>query len=234
VRIGIDIDNVISNFNEMLLETYLIHDKELRNTGIINPNAKYIRTGMFDWSNEEELSFYKDNIEGIAKKLKVKEKAKEYIDRLHNDGHLIYIITGRDNGEYSEPYNMTKKWLDENNIYYDNLILTDAYDIHAKSLECLKNDIDIMIDDYEQDDGYFVKVSVDIRVIYFENNKIFPKYINDTYIMKKNNQEHLVLKDGINFIKCPSCGASIDATKGYCTYCRKEIKSLQEWIMEDN
>ena len=147
MRIGIDIDNVISNFNEMLLETYLIHDKELRNTGIINPNAKYIRTGMFDWSNEEELSFYKDNIEGIAKKLKVKEKAKEYIDRLHNDVHLIYIITGRDNGEYSEPYNMTKKWLDENNIYYDNLILTDAYDIHAKSLECLKNDIDIMIDD---------------------------------------------------------------------------------------
>ena len=147
MRIGIDIDNVISNFDEMLLETYLIHDKELRNTGIINPNAKYIRTGMFDWSNEEELSFYKDNIEGIAKKLNVKEKAKEYIDRLHNDGHLIYIITGRDNGEYSEPYNMTKKWLDENNIYYDNLILTDAYDIHAKSLECLKNDIDIMIDD---------------------------------------------------------------------------------------
>ena len=147
MRIGIDIDNVISNFNEMLLETYLMHDKELRNTGIINPNAKYIRTGMFDWSNEEELSIYKDNIEGIAKKLKVKEKAKEYIDRLHNDGHLIYIITGRDNGEYSEPYNMTKKWLDENNIYYDNLILTDAYDIHAKSLECLKNDIDIMIDD---------------------------------------------------------------------------------------
>lgn len=147
MRIGIDIDNVISNFNEMLLEAYLMHDKELRNTGIINPNAKYIRTGMFDWSNEEELSFYKDNIEGIAKKLKVKEKAKEYIDRLHNDGHLIYIITGRDNGEYSEPYNMTKKWLDENNIYYDNLILTDAYDMHAKSLECLKNDIDIMIDD---------------------------------------------------------------------------------------
>lgn len=147
MRIGIDIDNVISNFNEMLLEAYLMHDKELRNTGIINPNAKYIRTGMFDWSNEEEHSFYKDNIEGIAKKLKVKEKAKEYIDRLHSDGHLIYIITGRDNGEYSEPYNMTKKWLDENNIYYDNLILTDAYDIHAKSLECLKNDIDIMIDD---------------------------------------------------------------------------------------
>ena len=36
------------------------------------------------------------------------EGAKEYIDRLHNDGHTICIITGRDNGDYTDPYNMTK------------------------------------------------------------------------------------------------------------------------------
>ena len=34
MRIGIDIDNVISNFNDVLLKEYLKHDKELRNTGI--------------------------------------------------------------------------------------------------------------------------------------------------------------------------------------------------------
>lgn len=28
---------------------------------------------------------------------------------------------------------MTKNWLDKNNIYYDNLVLTDAYDKHAKA-----------------------------------------------------------------------------------------------------
>lgn len=49
MRIGIDIDNVISNFNETLLNEYLLHDKELRNFGIINKNADYIRKGMFDW-----------------------------------------------------------------------------------------------------------------------------------------------------------------------------------------
>ena len=38
MRIGIDIDNVISNFNEELLKAYIEHDKELRNTGIINKN----------------------------------------------------------------------------------------------------------------------------------------------------------------------------------------------------
>ncbi len=147
VKIGIDIDNVISNFNDTLLNEYLIHDKTLRNNGIINKNAKYIRNGMFDWNEEEEKSFYKNNIERIVKNLGIIEGAKEYIDKLHNDGHVIYIITGRDNGEYTDPYNMTKNWLDMKHIYYDNLILTDSYDKHVKSKKCIEHHIDVMIDD---------------------------------------------------------------------------------------
>lgn len=53
MRIGIDIDNVISNFDDTLLKEYLKHDKELRNTGIINENPEYLRKGMFDWTEEE-------------------------------------------------------------------------------------------------------------------------------------------------------------------------------------
>ncbi len=137
MKIGIDIDNVISDFNKKLLEEYKIHDKKLKNPGIINKNADYIRKGMFDWSGDEEQNFYKNNIERIAKKLGVIDGAKKYIDKLHKDNHYIYIITGRDNGEYKEPYDMTKKWLAKNNIYYDNLVLTDSYDKHAKTEKCL-------------------------------------------------------------------------------------------------
>ena len=71
MRIGIDIDNVVSNFNENLLEEYMQHDKELRNTGIINVEADYIRRGMFDWTEKEEREFYKNNIERIARNLNV-------------------------------------------------------------------------------------------------------------------------------------------------------------------
>lgn len=146
MRLGIDIDNVISNFNEELLKEYINHDKELRNIGIINKNADYIRRGMFDWTEDEEKHFYKNNIERIVKHLNVKEGAKEYIDKLKEDGHIIYIITGRDNGEYADPYNMTKQWLDNNSIYYDELILTNAYknDKHGKTEKCLENNIDII------------------------------------------------------------------------------------------
>ena len=68
---------------------------------------------------------------------------------MKRDGHKIYIITGRDNGDYSEPYNITKEWLDKFNIYYDELILTEAYINykHCKTEKCKEFDIDIMIDD---------------------------------------------------------------------------------------
>ena len=147
MNIGIDIDNVISNFNDKLLKEYIKHDKELRNTGVVDKNASYIRKGMFDWTEEEDKKFYEGNIERIAKELGVIKGAKKYINKLHKDGHHIYIITGRDNGEYTNPYNMTKGWLDKNNIYYDELILTDTYDKHAKTLKCISQNIDIMIDD---------------------------------------------------------------------------------------
>lgn len=148
MNIGIDIDNVISKFDEALEEEFLKHDKELRNTGIINPN-KHMTEGMFDWTNEEVWSFYLENIERIAKNLEVKEGAKEYIEKLKEDGHTIVIITGRDNGEYIEPYGMTKKWLREKEIPYDKLIFVNGYKNgkQGKAAKCIENGIDVMIDD---------------------------------------------------------------------------------------
>ena len=46
MNIGIDIDNVISCFDEELLNEFLEHDKQLDNIGIVN-NDVYITRGMF-------------------------------------------------------------------------------------------------------------------------------------------------------------------------------------------
>ena len=137
MKIGIDIDNVISNFNDELLKEFLIHDKELRNTGIIN-KENYITRGMFDWSKEELDDFYYKNIERIANNLSIIDKAPEYIKKLRDNGYEIYIVSGRDNGEYSEPYKMTRDWLDKYEIEYDKLILTDAYNSLEKAEICKK------------------------------------------------------------------------------------------------
>ncbi len=147
MNIGIDIDNVIASFDNALLKESLKHDKKLRNTGIVNENADYIRRGMFDWTNEENEKFYKENIERIAINLKPIHRASETIKKLKKDGNKIFIITGRENGEYENPRKMTKNWLEKYDIEYDKLIFTDAYDAHAKTVECIKNNIDVMIED---------------------------------------------------------------------------------------
>ena len=145
MNIGIDIDNVLSNFNEVLLNDYTKHDKELRNNGIVN-NDVYIRK-MFDWSEDEEALYYKENIERLASLFEPIKDCSKYIKKLRENGHCIYIISGRDNGEYSDPYNMTIKWLKKYDIEYDKLILTNAYNHQEKSDICIKNNVDIMIDD---------------------------------------------------------------------------------------
>lgn len=147
MRIGVDIDNVISDFSHGLLEAYIEHDKELRNTGIVNEEAEFIRYGMFDWSKEEEEFFYKTNIEKIAMNLKPINNAKKYIDKLIDDGNEVYIITGRDNGEYTDHKKMTKDWLLKYDINYHKLIFTNAYDKKAKAEVCVQNDVKVMIED---------------------------------------------------------------------------------------
>ena len=91
MRIGIDIDNVISNFNDELLKEYLEHDKKLRNTGIINENPHHITQGMFDWTKEENDDFYYNNIERIAKKLKPLSRAAEIISKLKNENNVFDV-----------------------------------------------------------------------------------------------------------------------------------------------
>lgn len=149
MNIGIDIDNVIANFNEGLLQAYLEHDKELRNKGIVNPKASYIRDGMFDWSEDEEKTFYNQHIEEIVRNLKVIDGAKEYIDKLKEEGYGIYLITGRANEDHSDPVRTTNEWLRKNQIDYDKLIFTNAYqnEEHGKSEKCMENGVSIMIDD---------------------------------------------------------------------------------------
>lgn len=145
MNIGIDIDNVISDYDNCFIKECLQHDKTLRNSGIINKNAADILNGMFDWTPEEAASFYRNNAERIAANLTTVTHSKEYIDRLRLDGHKIIIITARDNGDYSDPYNLTRTWLSNNHIYYDKFILTKYP--RDKLEKCIENNIHLMIDD---------------------------------------------------------------------------------------
>ena len=83
MKIGIDIDNVLSNFNEELLREYIIHGKEINGNGIVNKD-EYI-TKMFNWKDEAEKKFYKENIERIAVNLKPIKNCAKYTKEQFNE-----------------------------------------------------------------------------------------------------------------------------------------------------
>lgn len=87
--------------------------------------------------------------------------------------------------------------------------------------------------DYTKNDKIYVDITVEIRVVYFKNNKIISKLTKEIFTLKKHEKGTLELKNGANIIKCHNCGASIDATKEKCEYCNSEIKYLQDWILEE-
>ncbi len=101
-----------------------------------------------------------------------------------------------------------------------------------------KNIIDFDIIDYEEfssfnkKDNEYVKVLAEVRIVTYENGKITSKYSKEEYVFRKNKNGSIELNEGTNLIKCHNCGASIDVTKGKCSYCNSEIKYLQEWILE--
>ena len=144
MNIGLDIDNVITAFDDMVFKEMLAEDKNKRNSGIINKKCSHMTKGMFDWSKEEITEFFANNMERIAKKLKIRKNAKKYMDLMLKDGHKLYLISHRAYPDYKNPMETTINWLKKHNVNYTELVLSKTPD---KSEECKKYKIDIMVDD---------------------------------------------------------------------------------------
>ena len=144
MRIGLDIDNVISAFDEAILRELLILDKDKRNAGIVNKKARHIVHGMLDWSRDEIEEFFADNMENIAATLRTRQGVRKYLQKLKDDGHTIVLISNRIYPDYKQPEKTTLDWLQKRKVPYDELIISQSPD---KTAECKEHSIDIMIDD---------------------------------------------------------------------------------------
>ena len=143
MNIGIDIDNVITCFDSDVYKAFLQEDKNKRGNGIVNKNASHF-TRMFDWSRDEIDNFFADNMENIAKTLKIRKDCKKYMDKLIDDGHNLYLISHRAYPDYKNPEKTTIDWLKKHKLNYTKLVLSQSPD---KTNECKTYKIDIMIDD---------------------------------------------------------------------------------------
>lgn len=168
MNIGIDIDNVISEFDSMILKHFLIEDKKKRNTGIINKHAEHIVRGMFDWSEDEVEDFFASNMERLAEDLKTRKNCKLYMDKLLQEGHRLYLISHRVYPHYQHAYETTLQWLQKRKINFTDLIISKAPD---KTEECKRLKIDIMVDDRHHQCDKMVKNGIDCILMLTKYNR---------------------------------------------------------------
>ena len=173
MNIGIDIDGVLVDLERYVIDNGTKMCIEKNWTIILNLN-EYNEARKFSWTDEQEEEFWNKYLEDYVSNTKAREFAKEVIDKLKKENNKIYIITARnEEGSPPETYGrmqeFTKKWLLDNGIEYDELIFASDSE---KLEQCLKNNIDIMIEDSPNN---ILNISPKIKVIKYDcqyNKKI--------------------------------------------------------------
>ena len=112
----------------------------------------------------------------------------QVINKLHDEGCKIIIITFRKAKYLTDPYKLTEDWLKKEGVKFDKIYV----DTGSKVDECVESKVDLFIDDKE---GHCEEVSeAGIDVILFTNaynhdEKRFTRFDNwsDIYKYVKEN-----------------------------------------------
>ena len=167
MKIGIDIDGVLTDIEQWQIDFGSKFCHENYNIGINNPKG-YKIDEIFGISRQYDDLFWEKYDKEYFANIELRRFANEVIKLLKEDGYVIYIITARGNPlsdsikfmSKEEIEKITINWLKQNDICYDKIIFSeeDKLDI------CLNNNIDIMIEDKVDNIN---KISTKIPVICF-------------------------------------------------------------------
>lgn len=188
MRIGIDIDDVITNTSESI-EEYIVKNN---NSKKLREHMKEIMKG--NPSDPEIIAFCMDTYLKVFKKVKLKNNAKEVIQRLLDKENEIYFITAR--GENLEFFRgsekVTKEFLEDNNIRYTKIIF-NAID---KAQLCIDNQIDLMIDDSVEHCEAVKNIGIKSIVFTSNVNKNTPTTVKrvDNWLELENELNNMVKK----------------------------------------
>lgn len=142
ITIGIDLDDTISSSNEMFIKYAKLYNKEKKINFKID-ETQWDLDKSFGWNDNNYKEFCKQYLRTLLNDAETKYNAAEKINKLKNEGYKIIIITSRNEKELNDMYSFTEKWLKNHNINYDKLIINSL----QKEEECLKNKVNIFIDD---------------------------------------------------------------------------------------
>ena len=125
MRIGIDIDGVLTNIEQFsvdYLSKYCVENNISYNITFSNYNI----AKSFNISEDKADEFWKEYFEDYSINVEPRKFASEVIKKLKDDGNEIYIITARgsflshstDVMSIEKNQQIVLQWFQKNNIYY--------------------------------------------------------------------------------------------------------------------
>lgn len=120
-KIAIDIDNTICETSSFYGKLAMEYDRDILHKKS-NIDFKKVVPRSEDW-NEEELLYYLESIYNkYALNIPLKDDVSLYINKLKEIGFEIIFITYRGLKDFDHTDLITSKYLEINNIPYDNII----------------------------------------------------------------------------------------------------------------
>lgn len=161
MKIGIDIDDTITNTYEILVkliaEKYNLDAEEILER---KPNYDELYDNLPNFDKVRKEIFMK-----MASTVPLKENVSEVLTKLKEHGNEIIFITARSNVEYDDPYQVSYDYLTKNKVPFDKLYVN----VLDKGIKCVEENIDVFIDD---DDTHCIKVTdKNIHTLQFDSLK---------------------------------------------------------------
>lgn len=177
MKIGIDIDNTITHTRELILD-YARKYSEENKIKIANGTGYRVEEAC-GWSEQTSSNFLDKYLMNIYENVLPKEDAIEVIKELHKDNTII-LITSR-NERNTMVKETTLKWLTENQVEYDKLLMNNTENMHhfSKLSTCIENEIALMIEDHPE---LSQEISKEIPVLMFDYP--YNRYVDDQNIIR--------------------------------------------------
>lgn len=139
MTIGIDIDDTICDSYEYMTP-YFCNAFNIDIKSLENKFGRYYE--VYGLTREEFKKFLLDNFYKFSPNIKVKENAKEVINRLKQNNKII-IVTARSDDYFKDAKKHCIDYLNKKNILFDEVIVNAK----EKGKICKENNIDLLIDD---------------------------------------------------------------------------------------
>lgn len=145
--IGIDIDDTIADTNEMLFnyaQEYTID--VLKREPIIREDScnthRYVQY-LHNWNDGEDVEFLNGVYEKVLSETRPKTLAIKYLQKLHEEGHKLILITARWESDRFDVRKTTEDWVKRYNVPCDKIIIN----AENKLIAAKQENVDLFIDD---------------------------------------------------------------------------------------